>query len=122
MSELQQLRDRVAELEDLLGMMSAPALRQVLRPAKNQWLKKCEPMMGILLARHAVSKEQAFTALYGGLPEADQPEPKMIDIVVHRLRQALTPHGIEIAVVWGVGWYMTEENKAKLRALIEAHK
>lgn len=120
MSELQQLRDRVAELEEAIGLTAMPALRAVLKP-EGYWLSTCETLCGMLMKRPCVPRSAAYIAIYGGRPECDQPDPKLVDVTVHRLRQALRPHGVEIAVARDRGWYLTPENKEKLRALIEAY-
>lgn len=40
-------------------------------------------------------------------------------VAVWKLRQRLKPHGIEIKTWRGVGYYLDEENKVKLKALME---
>lgn len=120
MGELQQLRDRVAELEALIGVDRDLPLRELLRPA--YWHRDCEPMCGMLLKQEFVGRERAFIALYGGRTETDQPDIKIIDIVVCRLRQALRPYQVAIATSWGRGYYMTADNKRRLRALLDRLK
>lgn len=117
MNELEQLRDRVAELERIIGLNEAIPLGKLLRPS-GQWIGACEPMAGILLSREFVGRETAFIALYGGRPEQDQPDIKIIDIIICRLRQALQPYQITVNTAWGRGYYMTAVNKAALRQLV----
>ena len=40
-------------------------------------------------------------------------------VAVWKLRQRLKPHGIEIKTWRGVGYYLDDENKAKLKQLME---
>jgi DNA-binding response OmpR family regulator len=40
-------------------------------------------------------------------------------VAVWKLRQRLKPYGIEIKTWRGVGYYLDDENKAKLKALME---
>lgn len=40
-------------------------------------------------------------------------------VAVWKIRQRLKPHGIEIKTWRGVGYYLDEENKAKLKQLME---
>ena len=40
-------------------------------------------------------------------------------VAVWKLRQRLKPYGIEIKTWRGVGYYLDDENKAKLQALME---
>lgn len=116
MSELQQLRDRVCELEELLGL-TAEFPRHLL-PRGTFRLNICEPLLGLLLARPFVSQQAAYDACYGGRPECDQPDIKQIQVAICYLRKGLASKGIEVSLDRGQGYYMTDENKSKLRALI----
>ena len=117
MSELERLRDRVDELEELLGVRGT-----IPRKMFRSCPLAAEQLIGMLLARPSITREAAYTALYGGRPEADQPMEKIIGTRMCQARKALTPHGIAVKTVWGSGYYMTGENKAKLRALLDEEK
>lgn len=112
MTELQRLRDRVEELEAAFGIRETfpPALR-----IRKSWAQ----LLGMLLARDLVAREVAWTVMYGHRSEDCQPEIKIVDVYVSSLRQALKPFNIVISRQWGVGHYLTADNKKKLRALIE---
>lgn len=114
-SELQQLRDRVEELEEALGI-AAGQLDQFgclgLAPLPTS-------LMGMLYKSNIVSREAAFVALYGSRIECDQPDIKNLDVYIWRVRDRLKRYGITVNSQRGVGWYMTQENKAKLRAYLE---
>lgn len=54
-------------------------------------------------AKHRVlSKEALLNDLYGLLP--DEPEIKIIDVFICKLRKKLKPLGVEIQTVWGKGY------------------
>ena len=53
---------------------------------------------------------------------ADPPDIKVIDVMVCKTRKKLALHGIEIRTVWGVGYEIPEESKARARQLMEASK
>lgn len=115
MSELQRLRGRVEQLEDLLGMGQsnvqriAHALR--LRPTQAKTL-------GILLKQPMVTKDAMYFALYGDRPESDMPEGEAtLRQHIRRIRKSL-PDGVEVTAIYGQGWMIPADHKAKVWALI----
>lgn len=120
MSEVQQLRDRVAELERVLGMTAAVPLRRLLQPPNRMWLNDLEPLCGMLLSRECVNRAAAFIVLYGARPDSQQPEDdKIIDILICRLRKVLEPYDVKVQTLWGRGYFISKEDKAKLNAVLE---
>lgn len=116
MSELQQLRDRVAELEHVIGITDAIPLSAKLR---LQGVYKGDyALLGILLARPFVPRVAIYDAMYGMRAEGEQPDMKVIDVRMSHLRKGLRQHGIEIKTQFGEGYFMTEPNKKKVRELI----
>jgi DNA-binding response OmpR family regulator len=106
-----QLRDRIDELERLLGM------RPVL-PRIWQLTPREADVLGILLKRQVMSQTQLFEAIWGGDSER---ETKIVEVVVCKLRAKLRPHGIAIRTEHGSGYYIPPDSKAAARALIDAH-
>ncbi len=106
----QRLDDRIAELETLLGLSCPvpPALR--LKPV-------CARLLGCLLRRERWTRDDLYVALYDD--PASAPQIKTIDVHMVHLRAALKPHGITIETLWGVGYFMTREMKARTHALFE---
>lgn len=121
MSEIQQLRDRVAELERVLGL-TARFPKTILAEGTRMTLQ-CEKVLGLLMARNTITIEAAYVAVYGDRPECDQPSVGSVEIALYWLRKGLRPHGITIRNVYGRGlWYLDDADKAKIRALIEAQQ
>jgi len=58
-----------------------------------------------------VSKDDFFNHIYGGI---DEPEVKIVDVFICKLRQKLRAHGAGdlIATVWGRGYRLTEDAPA----------
>ncbi len=106
----------IAELEELVGLHERIPWWVTARITPTQ-----ERLLSLLLKREFVSTDTAFVAIYGGLPECDQPDStKIIDVMICHVRRALRAYGIEIKNVFGSGGYfITKGDKAKLRALIE---
>lgn len=50
------------------------------------------------------NKERLHAGLYYRRPEIDEPEVKIMDTLVCKLRKHVEPFGIEIATVWGSGY------------------
>ena len=68
------------------------------------------------LARPYVSVDDAFNALYGLRHESDQPDIKVIHVVMAQLRRRL-PSSLKILTEPGIGYYMTPEHRAHLLLL-----
>jgi hypothetical protein len=117
MNELQRLRDRVEQLEEMLGIGRDTTLQIRLRLG----LTKCQAkMLGILVKREMVSWEAMHFVLYGDRPDADQPwsEANLRKHIV-LLRRRLEPTGIKVEAVYGQGWMLANEHKAKVRELMQ---
>jgi two-component system cell cycle response regulator CtrA len=50
----------------------------------------------------------------------DEPEIKIIDVFVCKLRKKMEIFGVKIETIWGRGYYMTPEMKAKAAAMMTA--
>ena len=117
MSELQRLRDRIEQLESLLGLDRniAGRLRDAFMITRAQAETLC-----FMLRRNFVSHEALYITLYGARPDCDQPDPRIMDVQVHHLRTALRKHGIALKTRWGEGWTISPADKIKVRAVLEA--
>lgn len=116
MTETQRLRDRIEELERVLGVDRSltSKLRDVfgLEPGLS-------PILGMLMKRAFVSHSSLYTVLYSGRPECDWPDAKVMDVQICKLRRKLKKIGVTIETRWGDGWMMSNANKAKVRAVID---
>lgn len=117
MSEIQRLRDRIEQLEEMLGIGRDTTLQLRLKLG----LTKCQAkMLGILVKREVVSWEAMHFVLYGDRPEADQPwsEANLRKHIV-LLRRRLEPTGIKVDAVHGQGWMLGNEHKAKVKEIMQ---
>lgn len=55
---------------------------------------------------HTVTRSALFAVLYVFRAEADEPDMKVIDVWICKVRRKLAPLGIEIMVDWGKGYFM----------------
>ena len=109
--ETARLRDRIEELERLVGLRTVP-------PRLWGLTRQEADVLGILLRRQVMTHAQLFEAIWGGDSECDL---KIVEVVVCKLRAKLRPHGIAIRTEHGVGYYVPPESKAAAHALIDAH-
>jgi two-component system cell cycle response regulator CtrA len=111
-AEVQQLRSAVTALN------GAPIIPIELRLTKFE-TRMLEALMG---AGGAIkSKEALLAAAYADRwGTDDEPEIKIVDVFVCKLRKKLTPHGIKIETMFGQGYHLTQESKAIIDAMNEA--
>ncbi|WP_441252403.1 hypothetical protein AB8A28_13965 [Tardiphaga sp. 71_E8_N1_1] len=115
-SEVQRLRDRIEELETLLG--AGPDVCDRLQTLGLPLHSR--KFLGVVLKRSVVSRNAAYIVMYGDRPEASQPEMRTLDVHVWFVRGRLRGRGIELKTQRGFGWYLTPEDKAKINAMIGA--
>ena len=114
--EADALRNRVEELQSLLGVGNddVSQLLTVLDATPQQ----CE-MVGFMLRRSVATRTALHTVLFGARPDCDQPEIKLIDVQMVKVRKALEKVGVEVRTEWGSGgWAIPAADKTRLRRLM----
>jgi two-component system cell cycle response regulator CtrA len=107
-AEIDTLRERVRQLEQAL-MPNAPL------PVEWGLTAAEARLFSALTARDMATKEQLMTALYSGRPD-EEPEIKIIDVFVCKIRKKLKPFGVKINTVWGQGYSLVERGQWKAAA------
>ena len=104
---IRALEDRVTLLEDALGMnYHAP-------PAWG--LTPCEAaIFGVIMRVPMATFDRLMTAVYAH--KSDPPDANVIKVHVHRIRRKIAPYGLTINTAKCVGYWIPEEQKAKLSA------
>lgn len=115
MSELERLRNRVDELERVIGVDRSLASR--LRAAFGLDPNEASTL-GMLLNRNFVTSGALFTVLFAARPDCDWPAPRVTDVYICKLRKKLKPRGITIKTHWGEGWSISVADKGKTRAAL----
>jgi DNA-binding response OmpR family regulator len=106
--EIAHLRDRIEELESILGARTKH--RRLTGISEIQWR-----LLGVLMKRQGVvSREVAFQVVYGDRQESDQPGMRMIDTHICRINKRLAKFGVRIQNEAGTGYYM----KPKIRRIL----
>lgn len=119
---IQQLRERVEELEEEVRQLRADiaptdgTFAQILTRQQTALLKS-------ILSRKVASYQYIDQVLaghgYSGRRDGEELEQLRSKVSIHKLRKRLKPYGIKIKTWTRVGYYMDDENKAKLKALME---
>lgn len=98
---LRQLtREQRGEHESLIGYLGLTRLEARLVAA--------------LVAHGRLSKDRIYHAMYATAAEDKQPEPKIVDVFVCKIRKKFEPFGLGIETIWGMGFGLTPEVREKL--------
>lgn len=108
-AENERLRDKIYMLEEGLGIHE-------LLPAEWCLTGKEAAVLGHLIKRDIGTKRSIMTALYasGGI---DEPEMKIVDVFVCKLRKKMATLDVTIETRWGEGYFLTPEMKTKIKQL-----
>ena len=114
--------DRIAELEEELRQLRADlaqasaAFVGVLSPQQSALLMGIygRPMASYAYLDHITEDHGKYNRYEGEMHQTLRTK-----VAVWKLRQRLNPYGIEIKTWRGVGYYLDDENKAKLKELME---
>lgn len=107
--EIQLLRERVRQLEEAL----APSTITV--PLEWRLTGSEARVFAHLTTRHVATKQSIMMALYSDRANED-PEMKIVDVFICKMRKKLTPFGIVIATVWGQGYALESRGAFQARA------
>ena len=119
MSELFALRREVEALRDALeamrGALASDAGVKIIELAKLTYSERM--LLGSLMRRHRVTKDQMMTMLYADRPD-EEPGPKILDVMICKMRKKLSPHGVEIRTIYGAGYELPPTSREKIKALM----
>ena len=104
------LRARIADLE-------ANGIR--LFPRRFDLSANQAKMLALLMRPGIFSKDMLMRAIWEG--RNYQPnQKKLIDVMIYKMREKLSPLGIEILTMWGQGYYLTPQTKERVREMMRA--
>ena len=72
--------------------------------------------LGVLMKRDYPTTDIFMAALYG-MSERENIHPYIIKVMVCRMRRKLKPFGVSIQTKYSCGYYMTAENKDRVREI-----
>jgi hypothetical protein len=119
---VQDLRDRIAELEEEVRQLREDTAHVDSTFAAILSKQHAALLMGIYRRSVApfayldhITEEHGKYNRY----EGEMHQTLRTKVAVWKIRQRLKPYGIEINTWRGVGYYLDDENKAKLQKLME---
>jgi two-component system, cell cycle response regulator CtrA len=98
-AENQRLRDELQALKERAGFAG------YLPPIELRLTGKEGQVLGCLLTGRPHTKHQIMDAMYQDGVD-DEPELKIVDVFVCKLRKKLAPYGLAITTLWGRGYVM----------------
>ncbi len=115
----ERIKTLEAEVADLRHQIAQPAPGQAFEVPPELKLTARERTLFLkLMSAAEVTKEQLFYDVYSDVVGTDdEPDIKIIDVYVHKLRKKLDPHGVKIETMWGSGYFISAVDKAKLRKM-----
>lgn len=106
-TQVEDLQFRIVDLEGIVRSTRGDV------PVCFPLSKRESQLLGVLMIRPGVvTKDMFLTAMYGGMNE---PDLRIMDVYICKMRKKLARFGIKISTKWGVGHFLTKEMKAKVR-------
>lgn len=108
-NRIEMLEERIRQLEDELAPKTAPV--------RVEWcLTQSEArVFSHLTTREQATKQSIMLAMYSDRIDVE-PEMKIVDVFVCKMRKKLKPFGIEIITVWGAGYALKDRDQFTTRA------
>ena len=106
--QLEKANETILQLQQLL--QQSRNLYEVVKLTRNQ-----RTVVDTLLVTNGIcTKENLYAAVYDS-KQGHKPDPKILRETLRVIRKQLRPHGIEIKTVFGRGYTIPRESKAKLK-------
>lgn len=122
MTEVQILRDRIAELEEELRQLRAdiaPTEDAFAGVLSRQQLALLKSIRNRKVASYQYIDQVLAGQGYSGRGSGEELEKLRSKVSIHKLRKKLKPYGIKIKTWTSIGYYLDDENKAKLQMMME---
>lgn len=109
-ARIEVLEERIRQLEDALAPHSVVArVEWCLTPSEAR-------VFSHLTTRDLASKQSIMLAMYSDRIDVE-PEIKIVDVFVCKMRKKLKPFGIEILTMWGAGYALKDREQFLERAV-----
>lgn len=111
--ENEELRERLRALEKEFGFHDEVPIIFGLTATEAK-------VMSLLGARDSATRAQLMAAVLSGRMPVNEPDMKIVDVFVCKIRKKVKPFGIEITSLWGRGYRLSPEMKAKVAVYLAA--
>ena len=112
-----QLEDANAEIAYLKIELRAPDAGDQMRRALRLSTQQHRLLSAIVKVSPVTVSNERLLHSMGGRTE---PDHQLLKVVLHNVRKKLKPIGVTISTVWGIGVFMSREDKARLDAFVES--
>jgi hypothetical protein len=85
-------------------------------PDEWELTSKESQFLAALVKRSPAPKDYVYTVIYGTDPNGG-PDPRILDVMIHKIRTKLSPHNIIIETNWGIGYKLSCESLKKCRSM-----
>ena len=108
---IEEVEEENRQLRELIG--ATPEFEFVMQCQHVLGLtNSCAKLLSILLRGRVRSHEGIWMAYCG--PSHERPTLRVISALIVPIRKALRPYGVEVKTVWGEGFVMTKEDRARV--------
>jgi two-component system cell cycle response regulator CtrA len=111
-AENDALRAKVADMERMFGFRNSVPYIFGLTTSEGK-------VLSLLIERADANKHQLLTAVMADRVQEEEPEMKIIDVYICKIRNKLKPFGIESETMWGRGYRLPSAEKAKIASYLE---
>lgn len=112
-AENDMLRNRVRDLEREFGFYNEVPIIFRLTPTEGK-------IMSLLGSRDSATFAQLMSAILADRLPGKEPESDIVKVFVCKIRKKVKPFGIDIATLWGRGYRLAPEMKAKVSEYLTA--
>jgi two-component system cell cycle response regulator CtrA len=118
---LEDVKSLTAEVQRLRGVVEELSNAPVIPAVLQSCFTKYEALLfgAMLEANGPKTQEYLLSVVYAERYGLDEPDIKIIDVFVCKLRKKLAPHGIKIETCWGRGYSLPLESKLVVRRMNE---
>lgn len=109
---IQALEEENDELRERIRFLETQLMPEWTPPIEWGLTGKEGAVFQVLLGRERASKELIMMQVYCG--SHDEPEIKIVDVFICKMRRKLKPFGIIIETIWGQGYRLSPECRKRL--------
>ncbi|NEI60938.1 helix-turn-helix domain-containing protein [Rhizobium leguminosarum] len=108
-------RDRIEFLEERIRQLEEALMpSSVMVPVEYQLTSLESRVFAHLASREFGTKQSIMMALYSD--RAEEPEIKIVDVFVCKMRRKLRPFGVKIETIWGLGYRLAKPDVTEVAA------